>query len=223
MPSLSHTFSTNSNPNKKVEIEIEPRAVLNLVEIIKFIFQRKVFIKLYESYINRAIYQHYNIAFIYFVAVCKQYPFRKLEEYCNYKTYRIAFRHLFKPFLRRALKVFVKNCYMKRKVEYLVIILKNFFKNKIFSKISNYAMYINKKRQENKQKIKPLVNSIIKPYLKSYYNEFKNTINLQKKKITINYNSEIDQNIDDNKIKKINIEEEKKNIEKADDSINLSN
>ena len=222
LPSLSHTFSTNSNPNKKVEIEIEPRAVLNLVEIIKFIFQRKVFIKLYESYINRAIYQHYNIAFIYFVAVCKQYPFRKLEEYCNYKTYRIAFRHLFKPFLRRALKAFVKNCYMKRKIEYLVIILKNFFKNKIFSKISNYAMYINKKRQENKQKIKPLVNSIIKPYLKSYYNEFKNKINLQKKKITINYNSEIDQNIDDNKIKKINIEELKKNIEKADDSINLS-
>ena len=30
IPSLSHTYSTNSNPNKKVEIEIEPRAVLNL-------------------------------------------------------------------------------------------------------------------------------------------------------------------------------------------------
>jgi len=38
-PSLSHTYSTNSNPNKKVEIEIEPRAVLNLVEIIKFLIQ----------------------------------------------------------------------------------------------------------------------------------------------------------------------------------------
>ena len=222
LPSLSHTYSTNSNPNKKVEIEIEPRAVLNLVEILKFIIQRKVFIILYESYINRAIYQHYNIAFIYFIAVCKQYPFRKIEEFCNYKTYRIAFRHLFKPFIRKAFKIFIKNCYTKRKIEYLIIILKNFFKNKIFSKISNYATYINKKREENKQKIKPLINSLIKPYLKSYYNEFKNKINLHKKKIILNYNNDIDKNIDDNKIKKINFEELKKNIEKADDSINLS-
>ena len=42
--SLSHNYtSNNSNPNKKVEISMEPRAVLNLVEIIKFIIQRKIF------------------------------------------------------------------------------------------------------------------------------------------------------------------------------------
>ena len=33
LPSLPHTFSNNSNPNKKVEIEIQPCAVLNLVEL----------------------------------------------------------------------------------------------------------------------------------------------------------------------------------------------
>ena len=65
VPSLSHIYTTNSNPNKKIEIEIEPRAVLNLVEIIKFIIQRKTFVKLYESYINHSIFQQYNIAFSY--------------------------------------------------------------------------------------------------------------------------------------------------------------
>ena len=116
LPSLSHTYTTNTNPNKKVEIEIEPRAVLNLVEILKFIIQRKVFILLYESYINKAIFQQYNIAFAYFIAFCKQYPFRKIEEYCNYKTYKYAFRHLFKPFMRRAFRHFIKVCYSKKKL-----------------------------------------------------------------------------------------------------------
>ena len=52
IPSLSHTYSTNSNPNKKVEIEIEPRAVLNLVEILKFIIQRKIFVLFFFSVIS---------------------------------------------------------------------------------------------------------------------------------------------------------------------------
>ena len=56
---------------------IDSRVLLNLMEIIKFIFQRKTFVILYESYINHAINQQYKIAFSFFVAICKQYPFKK--------------------------------------------------------------------------------------------------------------------------------------------------
>ena len=61
LTSLSHTYNNSTNPNKKLKIVIEPRAVLNLVEILKFIIQRKIFVMLYESYINHAIFQQYKI------------------------------------------------------------------------------------------------------------------------------------------------------------------
>ena len=220
LPSLSHTYSTKSNPNKKVEIEIEPRAVLNLVEIIKFIFQRKIFIKLYESSINRAIYQQYNISFAYFIAVCKHYPFRKLEEYCNYKTYYLAFRHLFKPFIRIAFRKFFKNCYTKKKIEYLVLFLNKLFKYKIYSKLYNYVQFVNKRNEVYIKKINPFVNILIKPYLKIYYDEFKNKIHLKDIK---DINSNINK-IED-KITKIENQPKIKNYEhnRNDDSINMSN
>ena len=31
-----------------------------------------------KYYIDLAIYQHYSIAFSYFIAICKNYPFRKI-------------------------------------------------------------------------------------------------------------------------------------------------
>ena len=173
LPSLSHEYTTNSNPNKKVEIAIEPRLVLNLFEIIKFIIQRKVFVLLYESYINKAIYQQYNIAFAYFVAVCKHYPFRKLEEYCNYITYKYAFRHLFKPFMRKAFRKFIKIIYTKKKIEFLALFLAKFYKFKIFSKIFIFAN-IRKKILENAKKIKSFVSLITNPYLKSNFAQLKN-------------------------------------------------
>ena len=233
LPSLSHEYTTNSNPNKKIEIVIEPRAVLNFVEIIKFIIQRKVFVLLYESYINKAIYQQYNIAFAYFVAVCKHYPFRKLEEYCNYKTYKYAFRHLFKPFMRRALRKFIKNIYTKKKIEFLTLFLSKFYKLKILSKISNFAKN-RKKIKDDTQKIKPFVSLITKPYLKSSFNELKNKTKQPKieklenklksneKKIEddilnnkINNHIEVKENIKDN-----NHDEIKEDIKDDDDNNN---
>ena len=220
LPSLSHTYSTNSNPNKKVEVEIEPRAVLNLVEILKFIIQRKVFVLLYESYINRAIYQQYNIAFAYFVAVCKQYPFRKLEEFCNYKTYKYAFRHLFKPFLRKAFRMFIKSVYTNKKVQYLVLLLDRLIKNKIFTKLINYANFIEINSKLNKQKINIFIKYLENLYLKKYYLDFKNKILLEKQ--IKNKNDNI--NIADDKFKKIDKKDILKNndINKNEDSLNLS-
>ena len=167
IPSLSHTYSTNSNPNKKVEIEIEPRAVLNLVEILKFIIQRKIFVKLYESYINHSIFQQYNIAFSYFVAICKHYPFRKIEEYANYRTYNFAFRQLFRPFTRKAFKGFINNCYMKRKIEYLVIILTRMFKSKVMKKIYLCNQFYEEDNQKSFKiiSILKILTTLIKPNL----------------------------------------------------------
>ena len=166
-PSLSHTYSTNSNPNKKVEIEIEPRAVLNLVEIIKFLIQRKVFVTVYESYINHSIYQQYNMALSYFVAICKHYPYRKIEEYANYRTYNFAFRQLFRPFIRRALRYFMSNLYMKKKVEYLVLMLTKLFKFKIFEKIYLCNPFFEDDNQRAfKIIIMKILSTLIKPHLK---------------------------------------------------------
>ena len=215
VPSLSHTYSTNSNPNKKVEIEIEPRAVLNLVEIIKFIIQRKVFVKLYESYINHSIFQQYNIAFSYFVAICKHYPFRKIEEYANYRTYNFAFRQLFRPFTRKAFKYFIKNCYIKRKIEYLVELLSKILKLKILEKIYLYNQF-NKVGKKDNQKILKIVlmkilNSLLKTHLKESFSIFKDKI----KKIPKNNKKILIQeyknnNKDKNKDNLIDDDEEKK-------------
>ena len=181
IPSLSHTYSTNSNQNKKVEIEIEPRAVLNLVEIIKFIIQRKIFVKLYESYINHSIIQQYSVAFSYFVAICKHYPYRKIEEYANYKTYNYAFRQLFRPYTRKAFKYFVNNIYMRRKLEYLVALLTKMFKFKILEKIYLYnQIYEGDNQKIFKMIITKILSTLIKPHLKQTFDILKE-ISKQKK------------------------------------------
>ena len=205
VPSLSHTYSTNSNPNKKVEIEIEPRAVLNLVEIIKFIIQRKIFVKLYESYINHSIFQQYNIAFSYFVAICKIYPYRKIEEYANYRTYNFAFRQLFRPFTRKAYKYFVNNCYLKRKIEYLVAKLTKIIKFKAFGKIYLYQQYYGIKFV---LQIINILKILIKGNKKEYFRIFKEKIN----EIKINNKKNLIEEYKDN---------ETKNKEDKKDEINI--
>ena len=214
--SLSHNYtSNNSNPNKKVEISMEPRAVLNLVEIIKFIIQRKIFVILYESYINHAIFQQYSIAFSFFVAICKQYPFRKLEEYYNYKTYNYTFRQLLRPFNRRNFKYFLDCFHMRKKMEYLVVLLTKMIKFKSMERIFIYGQYSHEDDEEVAFKliIMKIMNTLIRPHL---YEAFVNLRN----NLYQNYNN----NSDDNK------EEENKddsevnfNISDDDDNMNINN
>ena len=82
--------------------------------------QRKVFYTLYEVYVNEAISQRYTIAFAFFVAICKQYSFRKIEEYSNYKTYYYAFLQLFRPFMKINFRYFVNCCFTKKKLNILL-------------------------------------------------------------------------------------------------------
>ena len=184
LPSLRHTFSNNSNPNKRVEIEIQPCAVLNLVEMIKLIYQRKVFNKLCKLYINYSNSQRYIIAFSYFVAICKQFPFKTIEDYCNYKTYYYAFRQLFRPFIRKNFRKFLNNWISVTKLYYFVASLSRMFRFKSLERIYIYSQYA----EENDQfksfcgRILKIVTILIKPHLIQAFRELNNRIKKSGKK-----------------------------------------
>ena len=229
LTSLSHTYNNSTNPNKKLKIVIEPRAVLNLVEILKFIIQRKIFVMLYESYINHAIFQQYNIAFSFFVAICKQYPFKKLEEFYNYKTYNYAFRQLFRPFNRKNFKYFLSLFHFKKKVEYLVALLSKMIKFKTLEKIYIYGQYIQEDDEEKafKMIILKIIYTLTRPHLYEAFNIFKNNIyqnidnkNEEKDDSEVNFNiSDEDENISiDNNF--INLNNEKKTENNLNENLN---
>ena len=212
----SKDYSNNLTPknnNKKSEITIEPRAVVNLVEIIKFIIQRKIFVILYESYINHAIFQQYNIAFSFFVAICKQYPFKKLEEYYNYKTYNYAFRQLFRPFNRKNFKYFLECFNMKKKVEYLVALLTKMIKFKTMERIFIYGQYFHEDDEEKAFKliIMKIMHTLIRPHLYEAFINLKN--NLYQNMSNIDNNKE--ENKDDSEVNF--------NISDDDDNMNVNN
>ena len=189
LPSLPHSFSNNSNPNKKVDIEIQPYVILNLVEIIRLIFQRKVFFRLYQIYINYSYSQRYIIAFSFFVAICKQFPFKAIEGYCNYKTYYYAFRQLLRPFIRKNFKRFLNNCISITKIGYFVELLSRMFKFKTLELIYIYSQL--KNEEENIQlksmysftinKIKSFIQSILKEYFKDFCQRIKSNNKLKEK------------------------------------------
>ena len=167
-----------------MEIEIQPCAVLNLVEIIKLIIQRKVFFKLCQLYINHSISQRYIIAFSYFVAICKQFPFKTIEDYCNYKTYYYAFRQLFRPFVRKNYKKLINNCISVTKIGYFVELLSRMFKFKSMERIYIFSQL----KEENKQLkafceiIMKIVLTLIRPHLRERFKELYNKINKNKSK-----------------------------------------
>ena len=232
--SLSLTYNTNSNTNKETKKAIEPRAVLNLVEIIKFIIQRKIFVILYESYINHAIYQQYNIAFSFFVAICKQYPFKKMEEYYNYKTYNYAFRQLFRPFNRKNYKYFLSRFQFKKKVEYLVALLTKMIKFKTFERIYIFGQYYEEDEEEKtfKMIILKIIYTLVKPHLCETFNIFRNKIyqdNDHNDNDNNNNNDDENDNSNDNKNNKddsevnFNISDEDENISINNNIINFTN
>ena len=216
LPSLPHTFSnannsnSNSNPNQnrklQVDVDIQPCNVLNLVEVIRLIIQRKFFYKLCQLYISQSFSQRYIIAISYFVAICKQYPFKMIEDYCNYKTYYYAFRQLFRPFTRRYFKIFLINCISITKIGYFVESLSRLLKFKAMEKIYIYSQI--KEKIEGLKKINDVIFKVIFPFikihLKKYFDDFVKYYN-NKKNIDINiYNKNNNNKNNNNKL--INID-----------------
>ena len=203
LPSLPHTFSnvnnsnSNSNPNQnrklQVDVDIQPCNVLNLVEVIRLIIQRKFFYKLCQLYISQSFSQRYIIAISYFVAICKQYPFKMIEDYCNYKTYYYAFRQLFRPFTRRYFKIFLINCISITKIGYFVESLSRLLKFKAMEKIYIYSQI--KEKIERLKKISGVILKVIMPFIKFHLkNNFDNLVLYYNNKKNVNNNSIIKNN-----------------------------
>ena len=199
---------------------IDSRVLLNLMEIIKFIFQRKTFVILYESYINHAINQQYKIAFSFFVAICKQYPFKKIEEFYNYKTYNYAFRQLLRPFNRYNFKYFV-NCFnMRKKVEYLNVLLTKMIKFKTFERIYIYGQYVQEDEEEKafKMIIMKIMNTLIRPHIYEVFYTLMNTLAQNNENNEEDY---LNSNLSDDNDKREE-EEEKEREEKAENEVNFN-
>ena len=214
LPSLPHTFSnvnnsnSNSNPNQnrklQVDVDIQPCNVLNLVEVIRLIIQRKFFYKLCQLYVSQSFSQRYIIAISYFVAICKQYPFKMIEDYCNYKTYYYAFRQLFRPFTRRYFKIFLINCISITKIGYFVESLSRLLKFKAMEKIYIYSQI--KEKIERLKKISSVILKVLLPFIKFHLkNSFDNFVQYYNNKKNINKNNN---NINNNSFNKklINID-----------------
>ena len=227
LPSLPHTFSnvnnsnSNSNPNNQnnrklqVDVDIQPCNVLNLVEVIRLIIQRKFFYKLCQLYITQSFSQRYIIAISFFVAICKQYPFRMIEDYCNYKTYYYAFRQLFRPFTRKYFKIFLVKCISIIKIGYFVDSLSSLIKYKAMEKI-----YINSQINEKKAQLKKICGLVLKVVLPLIKFHLKNNFDIMIKY----YNNKKNENKDnkdnnDNKDKnnKLNIDMNILDIEPIND------
>ena len=177
----NNNIQNNQKPNEnniKTKIGINPKDIFKLVELIKYIIQRKIFVILYQSYINQAIYQQYRIAFTYFVAVCKHNSFRKIEEYCNYITYRKVFRKLLIPFTKRHFATFVNNCYFRNKLEFFVSFLTKFFKYKMMARIIDFSG-LNENNEEERQfelVILAIMKTLFSPHLRLVFDKLKNYI-----------------------------------------------
>ena len=213
LPSLSHTYIGTTNPNQKVIIEIEPRIVLNLIGIIKFIYRRKIFYDLIEVYINEVITQRYTVGFAFFTAIVKQYPFRKIEEYSNYKTYYLAFFQLIKPILKKVFKYFINCFYIKRKIEYFVEILSRLFKFKALEKIYDYSQDVENSEEALAFKLilSRIMKLTMKPKLKEAFNLFisncKNENNKKLKKDELKRDYSAKAPFDNNRNKEIDLNE----------------
>ena len=167
--------SIKSNINATMKKGIKPNDVVKLVEILKSIIQKKIYVILYKSYINKAIKQHYYMAFTYFIAVCKQQPFKRIEEYCNYKTYNQVFRKLLIPFIKRYFLIFVDKIYIKRKIEFLTIFLSKFFKFKVMEKIYNYSKLIEENEEVHFELVLfKIMKTLFSPHLKIVFDKLKN-------------------------------------------------
>ena len=211
---LTNNEEINIEPKEEIKKPLDSRLVLNLIEVIKFIIQRKTFVILYESYIKHAIYQQYNVAFSFFVGICKQYAFKKLEEYYNYKTYNYAFRQLLRPFNRFNFKYFVSCFHMRKKVEYLNVLLTKMIKFKTLERIYLYGQYIQEDEEEKafRMIIMKIMNTLIRPHLIEAFYIIKGNGQIKE-----NYEEDdLNSNLSDEKI------EEKDKGEKEENEVNFN-
>ena len=188
IPSLSHSYNTNPN-NQHTDIIIEPRCVLNLVEIIKIIIQRKVFYFFYQLYITEMIRLQYKTGILYLIAILKYYAFRQLENYATYKSYYIILMKLLSPFIRTQFEFFINQLTYKKKIEYLMEFLTKRFKVTCLARIHFYGNI----RTSQRNYIINVFRKLARPWLMEAFDVFVYNVN---NKYGYSYNSD-DEDEDD--------------------------
>lgn len=175
---LNNEFEINNNNEHKIR-EIKPKKNINInknkdikcfIKILKNIFQKKTLVDLYFLYFKKKYYHHYFLSFKFFIAIMKQYAFKK---------------------------IYYNNIYEKRekiqKVIYLVEILSLIIKIKVFENIYLYSQQKEIKIvKENLEKIAKIVKKVIIYY---FFNKIKNYKII--KDDNIDKNNEINENINE--------------------------
>lgn len=189
IPSLSHSYNTNPN-NQHTDIIIEPRCVLNLVEIIKIIIQRKVFSFLYQLYITKMIHIQYYNGISLLIAILKYNAFRQLENYAIYNSYYITLMKMFSPFIRTQFEFFINQLQYKKKVEFLMEFLTKRFKLTCLARIHFYGNI----RTSQRNYITNRFRKLVRPWLMEAFDVFVYNVN---SKYGDSYNSDDEDDDDD--------------------------
>ena len=209
---IKHKDKINNKKTKVIKKIINSKDVLKLVEVIKFIIQRKVYATIYKYYIDLEIYKNYHLAFSYLVAICKNYAFRRIIVYSDYKSYQILIKKLFMPFIRRNFRYFIGTLNFKRKLRYFVFILNKFFKYKILEKIYNSSNIEENPAKYFQMVIFKIMKTLFKPHLKEVFDKL-NNYNPDKKENKLKPEKDnSNKNKEDMKIKKINKEDNNGNL-----------
>ena len=170
---IKHKDKINNKKTKVIK-KINSKDVLKLVEVIKFVIQRKVYATIYKYYIDLEIHKNYHLAFSYLVAICKNYAYRKIIAYSDYQSYHIIIKKLFLPFIRKNFRYFIGILNFKRKLKYFVFILNKFFKYKVLEKIYNAAHIEENPAKYFKMVIFKIMKTLFKPHLKEVFDKLNN-------------------------------------------------
>ena len=166
----------NTNIEKTKKKKYKSGLVKLFMKKMKTIFRRKIFVKLYYYYFRNKYYNHYFLSFKFFIAIIKQYAFKKIY------LYYISMK-------KRANK--------GKNVVYLVEILSLIFKLKVFERIYKYSQQ--KEKNTIKEKLDKIIKQIKKTVLKKPFKKIKNHI--QKNKAECNeINVVINEEINDDEI-----------------------
>ena len=181
---LNNEFEiTNYNIHKKKEIKPNKninnnKDVKNFIKILKNIFQKKTLVDLYFMYFKKKYYHHYFLSFKFFIAIMKQYAFKKIY-YNNISEKKEKIK----------------------KVIYLVEILSLILKIKVFENIYLYSQQKEIKTiKENLEKIVKIARKVILYYFFTKIKNFKiNKSDNIDKKYEINevINDEINKDINE--------------------------
>ena len=151
------TIDININNNqyineeeKKKKKQYKYNNMKNFINKLKSYVKRKAFTDLYYIYFKNRYNNHYYLSFKFFIAIIKQYAFKKLCLYCIFKK---------------------KNSNENKKIKYLVEFLSLIFKMKVLEKIFNYGQQ--KEIRIFKQNLETIIKVIKKALLNKVFKKIK--------------------------------------------------